>query len=249
MFRQASRQKPGAEAPRLPEALAAATIATTAPTATTPSTASFAGEASFGTMQGGDHTANELLDLLKAKKSEIDDVTNHVGSLPANSDPTWRAWIADWHTFLSDWERVRSSGQGFIDAVIANPTLTQAGALLSSPLAFFTQKDPLDMADAEAYYQAVLGVLMPQGVGTSRLQDLYRRYTALPSATPVKFRPTPQPKAPDEQLQMYQKLPDLSLPKHGVPWWVWAAGGTLVLGAGVTVLKASPLGMVLQVLR
>jgi hypothetical protein len=34
-----------------------------------------------------------------------------------------------------------------------------------------------------------------------------------------------------------------------VPWWVWAAGGTLVLGAGAAVLKASPLGMVLRVLR
>jgi hypothetical protein len=34
-----------------------------------------------------------------------------------------------------------------------------------------------------------------------------------------------------------------------VPWWAWAAGGTLVLGAGAAVLKASPLGMVLRVLR
>jgi len=240
MFRQASRVKPGAETPRL---------APSEPS--TSAAASFAGEATFGTMQNGDHTANELLDLLKAKKSEIDDVTNHVGTLPASSNPVWQSWISDWHAFLADWERVRSNGQAFVDAVIANPTLTQAGALLSSPLAFFTQKNPLDMADAEPYYQAVLGVLTPNGIGTSRLQDLYRRYTSLPNATPVKFRPTPQPTAPDEQLQIYNKLPDLSPPKHGIkiPWYWWAIGGTLVLGAGTAVLKASPLGMAFRVLR
>jgi hypothetical protein len=34
-----------------------------------------------------------------------------------------------------------------------------------------------------------------------------------------------------------------------VPWWVWAAGGVLLVGAGIVVLKASPAGIALRALR
>ena len=35
----------------------------------------------------------------------------------------------------------------------------------------------------------------------------------------------------------------------GVPWWAWAAGGTLVLGSGIMVVKASPIGMAFKMLK
>jgi hypothetical protein len=213
-----------------------------------PAAPSFGGESRpvFGTMLGGNHTAHELDDLLRAKQSEIDDVTHHIGALPPSSDPAWKQWAADWRQFLSDWESARATAQRFVDAARDNPNLTRVDAFLESPLALFTQSDPLDMLDAEAPYQDVLRVLMPSGIGTSRLQDLYRRYTQLPNATPVKFRPVPQPKAPDEELQVYNRLPDLSHPKHPWPWWYWAAGGTVVAAAGVFVLKSTPIGAALK---
>jgi hypothetical protein len=240
IFREASRVKQGAEAPRLPPA-----------PGLPPAPA--ASQADFGTTLTGEHTAHELSDLLSAKQSEIDDVTSHVHTLPASSDPTWKAWSSDWARFLSDWSSAASSAHAFIQSVKDNPTLASAASLFSSPVAWLTQKDPLDQVTAEPYYQSILSVLQPGGAGTSRLQDLYSRYNALPKATPIVFRKVPQPSAPDESLNVYNSLPNvpanpLSLWKK-VPWWAWAGGGVVVLGAGVTVLKASPLGMALRVLR
>jgi L-fucose mutarotase/ribose pyranase (RbsD/FucU family) len=34
-----------------------------------------------------------------------------------------------------------------------------------------------------------------------------------------------------------------------IPWWAWAAGGVLLVGAGIVVLKASPAGIALRALR
>jgi hypothetical protein len=243
MFRQASRQKPGTEVPRLPQAAS--------------------DSADFGTALTGEHSAHELDDLLRAKQSEIDDVTAHVQTLPAHGGADWQQWALDWGRFAADWQRVKAQVQPDIDAAkAAGVTSWLASQFLPS------QKDPWDGVYLESDYQAVLQVLQPSGLGTSRVQDLYRRYSALPQSTPIKFRPVPQPTAPDLRLAAETGRPVFQVPPvvtqaenlslsdlnpisliKKVPWWGWVIGGTVVVGAGVTVLKASPLGLALRVLR
>jgi hypothetical protein len=243
MFRQASRQKPGAEAPRLPP--------------------QSSDEPDFGTALTGEHSAHELDDLLRAKQSEIDDITAHVQKLPASGDATWQQWALDWGKFTADWKSIVARVRPDVEAA-------KAGGVSSWIVSQIMPgaKDPWDSVWLEDDYQAVLHVLQPGGLGTSRVQDLYRRYLALPQSTPIKFRPTPQPTAPDIRLAAETGRPVFQVPPvvtqaenlslsdlnplsfiKKVPWWGWAIGGTVVVGAGVTVLKASPLGMVLRVLR
>jgi hypothetical protein len=239
MFRQASRQKPGAEAPRLPEASAHS--------------------ADFGTdLHGHNHTAREISDLVDNKQTQIDDVTKHVQTLPAHPDATWSAWSADWARFLSDWSAAASEAKAYVQTVKDNPNLVTAGFIVSSPLTWLTQTstDPLDQALNEDLYRRVLYVLEPDGAGTSRLQDLYRRYTALPQATPIPFRALPKQYQKDEALETLKKLPNIPQNPFDpnewlkkVPWWAWAAAGTLVLGSAITVVKSSPLMLPLKLLK
>jgi len=236
MFRQASRVKPGAEAPRLPH----------------DSTSS---KADFGTDLMNNHTAREISDLVDNKQTEIDDVTNHVHTMPASKDPAWVTWSADWGKFVSDWTSAATSARTFVKSVKDNPNLATATGFLTSPITWLTQSNPLDQVVNESLYQSLLAILQPQGAGTSRVQDLYRRYQSLPSVTPIPFRPLPKPYQKDGSLDFRNKLPDVPNPLDPadiwkkIPWWAWAAGGTLVLGAGVTVLKASPVGLLFKVLR
>jgi hypothetical protein len=237
MFRAASRVKPGTEAPRLPEASAHS--------------------ADFGSdLHGHNHTAREISDLVDNKQTQIDDVTSHVQTLPANPSADWSKWIADWHAFLNDWSSAASAARVYVQEVKDHPNVVSGVAALTSPIQWLTQSDPLDQALNEDLYQSLLHVLEPSGAGTSRMMDLFRRYQALPQSTPVPFRPLPKQYQKDTALETLQKLPNLPQNPFDpsewlkkVPWWGWALGGTVVLGAGVTVLKASPLGMALRVLR
>jgi hypothetical protein len=125
------------------------------------------------TLGTNNHTAHELSDLLAAKKSEIDDIVKHVSKVNANTDPSWAAWSTDWGNFMAAWQRVYADAQHVVDS-------DRSGLLGLGQ--YETDK-----------YNAVLNFLQPQGPGSSVVQALYNRYTSLPKASPIPFRPVPQP--------------------------------------------------------
>ena len=126
----------------------------------------------------GYHTAHELADLLKAKDVNIADLAAAAQAFRGSSEATWVQWLIDFDAFELTWAQTHDYASTLVDVdtlhgLTAGDTVTEENA-----------------------YQKVLSVLPP-------FDDLVRRWPRLPGA-PATYaeRPTPQPTAPDADLNV-----------------------------------------------
>ena len=127
-------------------------------------------------------------------------------------------------------------------------------ALARQSTAFVSADVPLLMGIDDMYAQGV-SLLRQLNLWAAKLASKSVEAPKLDYANlPVAPPPTPGPDAYggwNQRTPVGGQISDAlaKIPLPHIPWWGWALGGTLVLGAGITVLKASPLGMALRVLR
>ena len=136
------------------------------------------------------HTAHELSDLLAAKDSNLSDLVGGVAGVHGVdlTESAWAAWMADFYAFQAKWGALH---------VDADPLIASAKA---SVLGW-------DQTTAETLWTVALELLPP-------FDDLVRRWPALPgNPLPVyPTRPTPQPTAPDFDLNLLNALPNVATP-------------------------------------
>ncbi len=184
----------------------------------------------------GSHTVAEVDDLIAAKDTDLADFATKRAALSSAPDATWDA---DFAALQSRYSSARTTYQ------VMRP-------ILASAILFV----PNSMIAAEDQYQAILSALYnrpppPQGstpvysdtVYPGGFQDLADRM--LHSADPTTGAPVmvdesniPQPTATDVDLNTFnalQHLPGGNLPSV-IPWWVWAAGGVVIVGLGGAIV-------------
>ncbi len=131
----------------------------------------------------GLHTAHELSDLLDAKNSNINSLSAALAGVTSSvdlSDPTWAKWMSDYQAFMASWATANS----------------YASTLVAADKASLTG---WDYTTEEAAYAQILSVLPP-------FDDLVSRWASLPSnpdPTEANAAPTPQPTAPDSDLNTF----------------------------------------------
>lgn len=184
----------------------------------------------------GDHTVAEVDDLIAAKDIDMADFSAKRATLPYAPDS---GWDTDWAALMGRYDSAKA-------AYAVQRAILVAGSLLV----------PNSMIDAEAAYASILGALynQPQGstadaytdtVVTGGFQDLANRMLAMQNpatGAPVTVNESniPQPTAPDADLNAFNQLGQLPIPglpgAKGVPWWVWAGAGMVVIGLGGAIV-------------
>jgi len=195
----------------------------------------------------GQHTAQELIDLITAKDAEISDIRTAYTAFQAAwaaSDPTTQsAWDSDWTSFLMKYGAARAVAEDALMAAAATPI-------------------PNDMLPMETIYQGYLYVIQPvtDTVTPGSLGDLYNRLqaamTAQGNSSTILTTPTPQP-TPNSDFDFntlqwanqawtstVSTLKTVANPLNHP--FVWLGLGTVIAGGLFLAYKTSPASMALQ---
>ena len=183
----------------------------------------------------GNHTVDELNDLLKAKDYDITQVQAAYNA----RGPAWHAkdanaesaWLVDWHSFLDRYDAAHAK---------AKAEITAAGFIIG----------PDDLKPVEGSWKAMMQALT-KTEGSYTDQDFQGLHNRLANATgPIDFSGQPTPIAHDTDLAAYQGAD--SVIKAGEAGaaaakksagdfltenWKPIALGVFVLGAGAAIVK------------